>query len=71
MSKNGTSSITALNKSGLMFKHAWATRVPPALAPLALKRLGWVILLAIMYSAQLMKSRNELRFFNSLPSSCH
>lgn len=39
-SKNGTLRTQALKSSGCMFMQAQATKVPPALAPFAAKRLG-------------------------------
>ena len=51
--------MQALNKSGLIFKHAYVTIRPPADCPLEANKLGCVIFFAIRYSAQLMKSSIE------------
>jgi hypothetical protein len=69
-SKKGTFKMQALNKSGFIFKHDYATKVPPAEAPLAAIKFGCDILYAIRYSAQAMKSLNEFAFLCSFPYSC-
>ena len=69
-SRKGKSKIQALNKSGLIFKQAYATISPPADYPLEANKFGCVNLLAIRYSAQLIKSNIEFGLLCNLPYSC-
>lgn len=60
----------ALNSYGAILRQAYATSKPPAEEPFAASRLGCVILYDIKYSAQAIKSLNELIFFSNFPYSC-